>query len=102
MSQVSLLQEMMRNDLGLSSNTIVDWCNFCRELCSIYLETCPGSQSIGGPGVIVEIDESKFGKRKYHRGHHVDGAWVFGARERDNGRKCFFAVVDDRKKTLIP
>jgi transposase-like protein len=50
----------------------------------------------------VEIDESKFGKRKY-RGHHVEGAWVFGARERGNGKCCFFVVVDDRSKdSLIP
>ena len=33
---------------------------------------------IGEDGIIVEIDESKFGKRKYNRGHRVDGCWVLG------------------------
>ena len=35
-------------------------------------------QTIGGPGVIVEIDESKFGKRKHNRGHSVEGVWDGG------------------------
>lgn len=26
----------------------------------------------------IQIDESKFGKRKYHRGRRVEGCWVFG------------------------
>jgi hypothetical protein len=26
----------------------------------------------------IQIDESKFGKRKNHRGHRVEGVWVFG------------------------
>lgn len=29
-------------------------------------------QVIGDPGKIVEIDETKVGKRKYHRGEHVE------------------------------
>ena len=34
--------------------------------------------SNGGPGKVVEIDKSKFGKRKYHPGRSVDGHWAFG------------------------
>jgi len=59
------------------------------------------SELIGGEGVVVEIDESKFGKRKYHRGRHVEGQWVFGGIEREN-KKCFFATVEDRsQRTLL-
>src|SRR6516225_4316799 len=57
---------------------------------------------IGGEGVIVEIDESKFGKRKYHRGHRVEGAWIVGGIERTPEKKVFLARVEDRKaKTLL-
>jgi len=49
----------------------------------------------------VEIDESKFGKRKYHRGHHVEGAWVFGGIEGGAGR-IFIVVVENRSaETLL-
>ncbi|CAG8657255.1 22265_t:CDS:2, partial [Dentiscutata erythropus] len=37
---------------------------------------------ISGPNIIVEIDETKIGKRKYHRGYRVDGMWVIGEVER--------------------
>ena len=57
---------------------------------------------IGGPGIIVEIDESKFGKRKNHRGHQVDGSWVLGGVERTDERKVFLQRVDKRdRRTLM-
>jgi transposase-like protein len=50
----------------------------------------------------VEIDESKFGKRKYNRGRLRDGKWVFGGCERGSD-KGFMVIVDDRTAaTLLP
>src|SRR5271163_4599279 len=45
------------------------WREF-RQLVSAALDD--EDMVIGGPGIVVEIDESKFGKRKYHRGHRVE------------------------------
>ncbi|GFQ99115.1 hypothetical protein TNCT_245161, partial [Trichonephila clavata] len=52
------------------------------------------SMKVGGSGVIVEIDESKFGKHKFHRGKRVEGKWVFGGVERETDA-CFMKVVAD-------
>ena len=50
-------------------HTAVDWYNFIRDVCAQYFVDNPCK--IGGPGIDVEIDESKFGKRKYNRGWYV-------------------------------
>jgi len=56
--------------------------------CVVIEEKC---ERIGGPGKVVEIDESKFGKRKFNKSRHVDGVWVFRGIERNsNPPKCFF------------
>jgi len=50
---------------------------------------------------VVEIDESKFGKGKYHQGHYVKGQWVFGGIEMGTGRTFLVAVHDRSAETLI-
>ena len=60
------------------------------------------SEKIGGPGMIVEIDESAFGKRKYERGRLTAVKWVFGGIERGTG-KCFMVQVESgNAETLLP
>lgn len=56
---------------------------------------------IGGPGIIVEIDETKMGKRKTHRGHRVEGVWVLGGVERTEARKMFAVAVPNRSAATL-
>jgi len=84
---------------------IVDWCNFMREECRLWLtnnnEQIGGMDTNGEP-TVVEIDKPKYFHRKYHRGQWRDGQWVFGGIERDSG-KCFLTEVLDRyAATLQP
>ena len=74
----------IENEYNLSDHTVADWGMFCREAMLDYL--AGSSQKIGGLNRVVEIDESKIGRRKYNRGHPVQGQWVFGGVERGSGR----------------
>ena len=92
-----------RNDkiLVTSSETVCDYKRYCRDVCYNIVSEISCKQ-IGGPGFTVEIDESKFGKNKYHRGRHVEGQWVFGGICRET-REIFLVTVEKRDSaTLIP
>ena len=94
-------QDTVRRELKINcKESVVDWYNLCREVCSEVLEK--ENVKIGGLGKIIEIDESEFGKRKYHKGRKKDGVLVFGGIERGT-KNCFMCSVEDRKAdTLIP
>ena len=65
--------------VGTSEKSVVDWYNLIREVCtSKHLEE--SNPSLGGPGCIVQIDESVVYKPKHHRGHALvePTKWIFG------------------------
>jgi hypothetical protein len=54
--------------------------------------------------VIVELDEAKFGKRKYNKGAYREGQWVLGGVDR-NTEQCFLLPCPGNKRdalTLLP
>ncbi|XP_035231364.1 uncharacterized protein LOC118203209 [Stegodyphus dumicola] len=89
----------IEEDFGFSSTTLADWRQFVNEQVLDYVELM--SNKIGGVGKVVEVDESKFGKRKYNKGHYVEGQWVFGGVERDSGKVVLVAVHERSQETLI-
>lgn len=92
--------KVIKNEIRTSARVIVDLAKFTREL---TYEICFQSNvKLGGPDHIVEIDESKFGKRKYNRGKRVEGQWVFGLFDRTT-TDCVLVPVEKRDKaTLLP
>lgn len=93
--------QVMR-ETGMSSRTVVDWYNFCREVCCTLIDSLEVEQ-IGGVGKVVEIDESLFCKRKYNKGKKKKSQqWVFGGVEQGSN-KCFLMKVNKRDAaTLVP
>lgn len=92
--------KIISEELEMSLAAAVDWASFCREVVLDKYVNYP--TKLGGEGKIVEIDESKFGKRKYHRGHRVEGQWVFGGYERETGKVFMIPVEDRSAETLLP
>jgi transposase-like protein len=84
---------------GHSSATISHFFGHLRNLVASNLNE--ENQVIGGPDVIVEVDETKLGKRKYHRGHRVDGVWVIVGIERTPEKKIFLVPVQNRNAITL-
>ena len=84
-----------------STETVIDWYNYCRDVCADRIMK-EHARPIGGPGTTIEIDESKFGKMKCHKGRYIKGQWVFGGICRKT-KACFLVPVEHRdKETLLP
>jgi hypothetical protein len=79
---------------GLTKNTIASYYKMFRDLVAVSMDVEEGQ--IGGKEIVVEIDEMKMEKRKYNRGHRVDGVWVVGGVERTPERRIFFVAVENK------
>jgi transposase-like protein len=79
---------------------LVNYNNFFRLECKNWLQSQQqvqlGGFDANGVPKYVEVDETYFFHRKYHRGaHRRRGKWVVGLVERDSGR-CWLEVVQRR------
>ena len=84
---------------GHSSSTITNYIKYFRELIISTLDD--DDTIIGGENIIIEVDESKFGHKKYHRGRNIEGVWIIAGIERTEEKKCFIEIVENRNADTI-
>lgn len=88
-----------------SKTTMVDWHQLCRDLCMTRLAMNP--PLIGGPGTIVQIDETQVARAKparNGRARRVPPRWVIGG-ICDETREVFMAECPGGRRdaaTLLP
>lgn len=88
--------------LGISLVSLISHYNFCRDICSWKLIQQP--IRLGGPGIVVQIDESVFVKAKYNIGHAMQRQqrWVFGIYDTIT-KQGYITFVNSRDEaTLLP
>ena len=78
------------------------WVRYFHKACALWVEANLSGRSIGGNGIVTEMDESNFHKMKYNQGRHRPEQWVFGLVERHRKMRRFWVVPDRSQRTLSP
>lgn len=84
---------------GVFSEAVCNISSYVRQLLGDNVDK--ESVVVGGEDIIVEVDETKLGKRKYNKGHRVEGVWVIAGVERTFERKIFVQEVENRNEETI-
>ncbi|XP_065677387.1 uncharacterized protein LOC136092768 [Hydra vulgaris] len=88
--------------VGVCAKTSVQWYQYFREVCTFKIIDLPNTVQLGGPGHIVEMDESLMFKRKNNVRHVVEKHWIFGAYDLTSKKGYLRRVPDRTAETLMP
>ena len=92
-----------------TQKTACKWYNICRMFCETNAKN--SSSRIGGVGLTVEIDETIFGQRKYHRGRKKNSRYIIGGIQHPARRSkkqasrqqqhIFLEIIPDRSARIL-
>ena len=99
-------QYPVSDEAEVDEKTAIQIYQYCRDICSWRLLNHDSPLMLGGPGVVVQIDESLFRhKPKHHRGRATrNEVWVFGMCDTSSSPALgIMCIVPDRTaQTLLP
>lgn len=97
------LKHIMQFEGICNWDVAVNYANFLRLECRRWFDRQVielGGFDDDGESIVVEMDESFFFRRKYHRGRFRPGTWVVGIIER-NSNRCWLQEVNNRNAATL-
>ncbi|PSN34120.1 hypothetical protein C0J52_14193 [Blattella germanica] len=88
--------------LRVSKKSVVQYYSFFRDICSWKILVDADRLKFGGPGCVVQVDESVVTRRKYNRGRVVKEKWVLGIYDTSVRRGVVLFVCKRDRQTLVP
>lgn len=82
MTGLNYVQRLYKKQLEMLKNTLLH-----------YKKNLKINEVVWDDGIIVEVDESKFGHRLHNRWWNVDGFLVLLGVEKSKNRRVFFEVL---------
>ena len=91
-------------DCGVNRLTVLSYYAEFRRVAGERYHKDIAMNPLGGPGIILQVDESYFGKPKYNIGKAwaLPPLWVFGIVDTHSRRVMLEAVEDRSSGTLVP
>jgi len=84
----------------ISERVAIQWCHLIRNICSQWLLDNP--YQIGGPGIVVEVDETVISKTRSPKANTASEMWIFEGFCRTSGRGFMELIPDRHPHTLLP
>ena len=92
---------IIASDLHLSASTVSLWYSKYDEMAVEEMYEYK-NQRIGGPGVVVELDECLLTRHKYNRGRVLrNQVWILAGVERGDNDHAFIEIVRNRSRNTL-
>lgn len=89
----------IKDEFEVSTNTLVNWANYCREVCIQWCNRV--TEPIGGEGVIIEIINVKRSVNKVCQRYVTEGLCCFGGFAKETKKLFIIPISDHTAETLL-
>lgn len=94
--------QIVHNLIRYRKDVIAQYYRYFRDICSWKLLANPQDIQVGGPGHVVQIDESVITKRKHNKGRVVPEQWILGILDTTTNIGIVRYVQRRDANTLLP